>query len=110
RRQGRSRAADSAGRGGGVLAAEVHERAAPGDSAGTTDRLPVPDPPRRSHDAPGLLAHHQALCAEGGRAEGVVAAYAASCIRHPFAEPWRGLARGADAVGAQRLIDDADLY
>jgi integrase/recombinase XerD len=33
-----------------------------------TGRLPVPDPPRRPHDAPGVLAHHQALCRESRRA------------------------------------------
>ena len=43
------------------------ERPAAGDPARAPDRLPVPDAPRRSHDAPGVLAHHQALRAEGRR-------------------------------------------
>ena len=40
---------------------EFHQRPAYGNSARAADRLPVPDAPRRSHDTPGVLAHHQAL-------------------------------------------------
>ncbi len=65
-RQGQPRAADSARRGGGALADGLRARAARGDPARAADRLSLSDPARRSHDAPGVLAHHQALRAQGG--------------------------------------------
>jgi integrase/recombinase XerD len=57
-------------------------------------------PTRRGDDAPGVLAHHQALRAEGGCCEGAFAPHAAPCIRHAPAEPRRRFARGADVVGS----------
>ncbi len=45
-----------------------------------------------------LLAHHQALRAQGRRAQGAVAAHAAPRLRHAPAESRRGPARRADAA------------
>ncbi len=67
-RQGRSRAAHPAGRGSRALAARVHRHRSRRDPARPHHRLSLPDAPRRPHDAPGLLAHHQALRAQGERA------------------------------------------
>ena len=63
--QGRPGAAHSARRGIPALGAGVHDRPAGGDPAGAAERVPVSHPPGRPHDAPGLLAHHQALREEG---------------------------------------------
>ena len=78
-------------------------RAAQRDPARPHHRLPVPDAPRRSHDAPGLLAHHQALRPQGRHRQGTVAAHAASCLCHAPAQSWRRPARGADAARPQDL-------
>ncbi len=67
----------------------------------TTEYL-FPTPPRRPHDAPGLLAHHQALRPQVEHRQGTLAAHAAACLRHAPAQPRRRPARGADAAGAQR--------
>src|SRR5207342_342824 len=45
-------------------------------------------PTRRPHDAPGVLAHHQALCAQGLCQPRSLAAYAAACVCDAPAEPW----------------------
>ncbi len=74
-----------------------------------TDYL-FPTRARRSHDAPGVLAHHQALLEEGGRREGTVAAHLAARLCDAFAESRRGSARGANAPRAQRSVDDPDLH
>src|SRR5690606_21085098 len=65
---------------------------------------------RRQDDPPGLLAHHQALCEEGGHSQEAVAAYRAACVRDPFAEQRRGFAGRSAPARAQRRLDDADLY
>ena len=83
-----------------TLAAAVHAGPARGDPAGAADRLPVSHAPRRPHDAPGVLAHHQALFEEGGRREGTLAAHAAPCLRDASAESRRGPSRRADAARA----------
>ena len=67
-----------------------------------TDYLfPHPDPPGRPHDAPGLLAHHQALRPQGRDREGSLAPYPAACLRHASVKPRRRPARRADAARPQ---------
>src|SRR6266478_7429999 len=92
------------------MAAAVHAGPASRDIAGAADRLPVPDPPRRPHDAPGVLAHHQALLQESRRRERTFTAYLAARFRDSSAEPRGGSARRANASGAQRSVDHADLH
>src|SRR5579863_2526706 len=92
------------------MAAAVHAGSASRNLAGAANGLPVSDPPRRSYDAPGVLAHHQALFEEGGRREGTLAAYLATCLRDPFTEPRGRPARGANAARTQRPVDDSNLH
>ena len=57
------------------VADRFRARSARRDPARAPDRLSVPDPARRPHDAPGVLAHHQALCPQGRRRQGALAAH-----------------------------------
>src|SRR5258708_415549 len=88
----------------------IHGGTGGGDPGGTAERLPASDASRRSHDAPGVLAHHQALFEKGRGRQGIVAAHLEACVCHPFVESWRGFARGPDAPRSQLPVYDADLY
>jgi len=66
------------------------------------------DGPR--HDAPGVLAHHQALRREIRNTAKDVAPQPAARVRHTSAQSGRGPARGADVAGPQRSVDHPDLH
>src|SRR5690606_23398226 len=86
------------------------QRASRRDPSRAPDRLPLPDPPRRPDDAPGLLAHHQAVREEGRYPQEAVAAHGAPCVRYPPAEQRRRPARRTAPARPQRRLDDSDLY
>src|ERR1700675_901023 len=92
------------------MAASIYAGPTGRNSIGTADRLFVPDAPRRSHDAPGVLAHHQALFEKSRRRERAVAAYIAARLCHALAESRSGSARGANAAGPQRFVDHPDIH
>src|ERR1700738_317586 len=92
------------------MAAAIHARPTSRNLVGTADRLPVSAAPRRPYDAPGVLAHHQALFQESGRRERALAAYLAARLRDAFVESRRGSPRGANAPRTQRPLDHANLH
>ncbi len=82
RGQGQSRASHPARRRSRPLGQRIPAGAARRDPARPTDGFPVSDPARRPHDAPGVLAHHQALRRESRASTRI-------CRRTPCATPSR---------------------
>ena len=111
RRQGQSRAADSARRGSRALA-ERSSCAAPRSEILLDRQTDYLFPTRRGDRMTRQAFWHiiKRYARKAGDRQGAVAAHAASRLRHAPAESWRRPARRADAARSQRPVDDADLH
>ena len=109
-RQGRQRATRAARRRSDKLVATLYKRSARRVDARTTKPGGVRNPPRRTDDAPSILAKHKTLRKNRRHHHATLAAHFTPRLRNALTKPRRRLTQRANVTRTFKSINDANLY